>query len=94
LGNQSFCSSIDKDKESTNVKNLVVIMTLEGLTDGHKNVLTVMMYVVTVRIVVKTHPNKQVTIKVISDAAQDGTCRARAIVPSGHGTTARAMKKN
>ncbi len=30
----------------------------------------------------------------ISDAAQDGTCPARAVVPSGHGTTARAMKKN
>ncbi len=26
--------------------------------------------------------------------AQDGTCPARAIVPSGHGTMARAMKKN
>ncbi len=31
---------------------------------------------------------------VVSDAAQDGTCPARAIVPSGHGTMARAMKKN
>jgi hypothetical protein len=30
----------------------------------------------------------------LSDAAQDGTCPARAVVPSGHGTTARAMKKN
>jgi hypothetical protein len=32
--------------------------------------------------------------KFFSDAAQDGTCPARAIVPSGHGTMARAMKKN
>ncbi len=32
--------------------------------------------------------------KILSDAAQDGTCPARAIVPSGHGTMARAMKKN
>jgi translation elongation factor EF-G len=29
-----------------------------------------------------------------SDAAQDRTCTARAVVRSGHRTTARAMKKN
>jgi len=29
-----------------------------------------------------------------SDAAQDRTCTARAVVRSGHRTTARAVKKN
>ena len=31
---------------------------------------------------------------VTSDAAQDRTCTARAVVRSGHRTTARAVKKN
>ncbi len=30
----------------------------------------------------------------VSDAAQDRTCTARAVVRSGHRTTARATKKN
>jgi hypothetical protein len=51
--------------------------------------------VIGLSIAVNRHqPERLFAIIAGSDAAQDGTCPARAVVPSGHGTTARAMKKN